>query len=78
MVHLLGLDTHVPGSVSSLDSPAVFLTLYLGLIRLGTWWSLTTKGKISRGVLVSVKGEGGLGEEKMAQPRMGQDLFMSA
>lgn len=44
----------------------------------GTWWSLTTKGKISRGVLVSVKGEGGLGEEKMAQPRMGQDLFMSA
>lgn len=54
MVHLLGLDTHVPGSVSSLESPAVFLTLYLGLIRLGTWWSLITKGKISGHVLVSV------------------------
>lgn len=68
----------MPTSAGGLESPAVFLTFYLSLIRLGTWWSLTTKGKISRGVLVSVKGEGGLGEEKMAQPRMGQDLFMSA
>lgn len=51
-----------------------FLTFSLALIRLGSLLPLTTKGRISGHVLVSVK----VREGKMTLSRMGEDRLMSA
>lgn len=54
---------------------AVFLTFYWGLTKLGTWWFLAIKGRISGHVFISVKLREG--KRKMTLSGMGQDLLMS-